>query len=528
VALTVIGLNATRGPAWLDCADPDYVYLLNGMLIAAGDVAPYSDHPGTTLHLVHGAAIAILHHFRGIGSVTEDVVTRPEFYLRVLNGTWAFLVCLGLFWLGAAVLKRTGALWLAVLAQATPMLSTANIEALYRVNPEPAMLGLGLVILALVFWGGPEWTSGWRRLVWAVVAGGLAGFGLGMKLSFLPVVLVAVGGVVGLGYQVFCLVVASGVFGALVYSPFVNTGNYIFRFGGELLRGTQQYAGTSGAVTWVTLANTFWEWVLSVAAAEWPILCVLATGTAVLVWCLKSRSQTAADPELRWQLRTLAFMVVAGVLQMALAFKGLNLALRYLVPAWSMAGGTLALCLLVVVRLRPEWRPRRPRLAAATLVVLVIAVAAVRALTCGQELTAARERGLAAGCRLTQEFPRHRVVQYAGVPSVEVALAFGNLWSRRRLSEELCRAYPEYVFFNLTSGWLEDFSGPVDPKTVFDGTAAVLLWGGAESRLETSRWAQQMFSVGGQYVYRVDPAIVAMLSATSATPGEPGRDSVTQ
>lgn len=522
VILVAAGLRNARGPAWLACSDPDYVYLLNGALIASGDVAPYSDHPGTTLHLVHGAAIAVVHSLCGGGSITEDVLRRPEFYLDALNGIWILLVSLGSLCAGLAIFRRTGSLWLAVLVQMTPFLSAANVQALYRVNPEPAMLGLGQVVLALVFWGRPEWVHSWRRPVWAAAIGTLAGLGVGMKLTFLPVLIVAAVAVEGLAYQALCLVVAASVFGILVYCPCVGTGEYIFKFGGMVLRGTGQYAGAGGGtMTWGTFLDTMQAWGLRVVAAEWPILLVVAGGVAVLVSRLLTPRLEPADRERRWQVRTLAVLVCAELLQVALAAKGLNMAIRYLVPAWSLVGGTLVLSVLVSAELRPDWRRRlRGRI---TLVLIAVAMtgAAVRLLACGKELGAGCESGLAASRRLALEFPNSRVVQYAGAPSVERALEFGNNWAWKLLSDDLTRVYPKYVFFNLDSGWLENFSGTVDPAAVFDGTSDVLLWGGAEPRLETCRWTRQLFAVNNQYVYRVDPGIVSILPPPLSSPPAP-------
>ncbi len=90
--LASIFLHA-KGPYWLGTSsDPDYPYLFNALLIDQGQPPEHIDHPGTPVQLWVAGALKITHFAVGRGSLVNDVLTRPEFYLKVAN--WTFLAAL--------------------------------------------------------------------------------------------------------------------------------------------------------------------------------------------------------------------------------------------------------------------------------------------------------------------------------------------------------------------------------------------------------------------------------------------------
>lgn len=71
------------GPFYLNRIDPEFPYLVNGLNCARLDFSRigHIDHPGTPFQLLTGIFIRITYWIAGQGTVVEDVITRPEFYL---------------------------------------------------------------------------------------------------------------------------------------------------------------------------------------------------------------------------------------------------------------------------------------------------------------------------------------------------------------------------------------------------------------------------------------------------------------
>ena len=89
-----------NGPFYLTRIDPDYVYLLNGLNsgIFRFDRIGHVDHPGTPFQIFLGASIDLIHMFSGRGNVVEDVLTRPEFYMRNSSHILAIVFAFFLLW----------------------------------------------------------------------------------------------------------------------------------------------------------------------------------------------------------------------------------------------------------------------------------------------------------------------------------------------------------------------------------------------------------------------------------------------
>ena len=75
-----------KGPYYLgENSDPEYVYLFNALNIAQFEAPRHTDHPGTTMQLLGATVIRGSYYFAGGDNLVEDVLSRPEHYLRLMN-----------------------------------------------------------------------------------------------------------------------------------------------------------------------------------------------------------------------------------------------------------------------------------------------------------------------------------------------------------------------------------------------------------------------------------------------------------
>jgi hypothetical protein len=154
-------------------ADPDYGYLLNSLNVLSLRSPAHTDHPGTTLHLWGAIVIGAVWLARWTFVQTPlqlDVVLYPEFYLWCINTTLAALIGGAIFAVGLTFYASTKSLATAAAAQATSLISLPVMLALPRVAPEPLLLCLTLILVALV---APVIVAGARETRGRVITAGI-------------------------------------------------------------------------------------------------------------------------------------------------------------------------------------------------------------------------------------------------------------------------------------------------------------------------------------------------------------------
>lgn len=121
--------------------DSTYIYLINGMNIAGGNFAiGHYDNPGTTAHWLAGIIIFIAHLFIGKNSVSQDVLSNPELYLKICGGVCVCLLILSVFASGRLIFKNTNNLYSALFFQLIPVSSYLATLYMVRICPEYLML----------------------------------------------------------------------------------------------------------------------------------------------------------------------------------------------------------------------------------------------------------------------------------------------------------------------------------------------------------------------------------------------------
>lgn len=176
----------SSGPFYLTRIDPDYVYLLSGMNCSDlhFDRIGHIDHPGTPFQIFLGILIRIIHVFSGQGIIVDDVLTRPEHYMRLSSHILGILLFILMIYSGysRAHKGKTQALTL----QSSVFLSSVIADLSIRIMPDRFgfMLTFLMVTLLLKYMDVKDKNS--KKLVLGV--GLLTGLAIATKILFLPII----------------------------------------------------------------------------------------------------------------------------------------------------------------------------------------------------------------------------------------------------------------------------------------------------------------------------------------------------
>lgn len=319
VAYWIIG--SLKGPYyWTPNQDPDYHYLGNSLNIANLLAPQHIDHPGTPLQILGGVVLRTIHWIQslfkpGIASLTEEVLTHPEFYLNAIYCTLLVLTTLILFAVGMIAFRLCRNLFFSLILQLTPFLTILSSVGLEpsRVAPETLLFCISqLLVLLLLYY---LYTDQAAQSRWFPLSlGMLFGIGMATKVSFLPM-LVFFLLIQGLSRKVLALVTAIGSF-VIATLPIVTQYPRLFDWIFRLATHMSSYGnGKQGLVEWSKFSKR-----LSIIAGENPVFFWLTVLLTIL--CITSflfgRSRSGYVTSLDSGIPFQKLWKVAGVTVLAL------------------------------------------------------------------------------------------------------------------------------------------------------------------------------------------------------------------
>lgn len=176
-------------PVWASYPDPGYQYLLSGVVVIDGGTPLHNDHPGTSVQWIIGITEWLLHQVSGVGSLTENVVARPEYYSQWVGAGLALLYLSSLIFIAWRLLTTFGLLpslaFQLVMLWGLPLFSVAR----FKLMPETIALTCAILVLGVL----APVMSGKRTplSVAAVISLGIiSAIGLTAKILFVPVLFV--------------------------------------------------------------------------------------------------------------------------------------------------------------------------------------------------------------------------------------------------------------------------------------------------------------------------------------------------
>jgi hypothetical protein len=468
--IAALQLTKSAGPQWLGSnSDPCYPYLLNSLLILKGEPPFHTDHPGTTTQLF-GAACLRLSSSKTRERLINDVLDHPETYIKRVHRALLFVTAF-ILWTIALVVSILSRDVLKGLALQIPVFFFPTIFH-YTISFTSDLTEIGLAvgaagICALLF---TENLSGSRTLLQGLL-GMICGLGMVTKLTFFPVILVALICVRSWkGLAAFALTSLATV--ALVLIPVYPEFPRIARWIADLATHSGYYG--TGEVGFVRADHYLID--LEILARGEPLFLVVSIGSLLLaaivtLFANKTAQRKKAFSSLPWMF-ALTMMQAIGFLLVAK-----HASVHYLIPLYL----TLSLNLILLIKTIGTIRQGMVRRGILVLLCALLIAGGVsaggRTIDVNEALRRTRIEQLEI-YRIARLSPfSARRVDYYRSPTPEFALCFGNDFARRGFSERLKRRFPTALFFNIFNGKFENFDTFIDPPAIFSKNPRLFFFG---------------------------------------------------
>ena len=451
LVISVLLVNA-QGPYYLGMNnDPEYCYLFNSLNILKLKMPGHTDHPGTTLQefgaLVVSADWLIRSAAGNRESVFTSVLSHPESYLRDTNYTLVVAIAGSLFWAGLAILRSTGSVIAALLAQSSLFLFPDLVVSLSRVSPEPLLIATGFTLLALI---APILYGEQRDR--ALLAGALVGFGLVTKVTFFPWIVV---GLMFRGRSRILFAVSMALTGLILLFPIFPALPRVARWLVSLALHSEKYG--SGPVG-LPAMNQVLDHARKFFYFE-PALGLLLAFYAAIIVAIGLVGNRRREPRVRATQIIVAVALSAILIQILITLK--HFESRYTVPSLVLACGLNS---LVFVSLSAhDVRPAMQRIAGlVALVIFGVGIVWTKNRV-DQSMLQAHAHVLAAD-RLAQdrsEHPECFVIGYYRSSLPSFALNFGSEFSAGVHGALLSKLYSDQIAYNKFDGVFWSYSlGP--------------------------------------------------------------------
>ncbi len=495
----VLWIERAKGPFWLGSnSDPDYAYLLNALSLSIAKMPAHTDHPGTTLQALGAVVLRAMHLFIGRTNIVEDVLLRPELYLRAINFTILASFAILQATVGWTARRLGYELSACLLLQAAPLAAFTSVQTLACVNAEallqPVATALTLVILCAL----ARNSTASRGTAWAM--GAIVAAGVVTKVTFAPMLLILFFVLTGWRTRLQGL----GAFVATVLLLLLPVYKLIPRIVGwlwDIATHTGTYgAGATGFADPGIYVKSLWV----IIGQEWAAALIVAASLAVGFAHFFAKEK---EDDARREAAVLGILSLAQVAQFLMVAK--HPARHYLQPSLSLLGLNLFLIFRIASRRFASSR------------TCVIALCTVLALTFFQIWNTATYANDLQGMRLAElktiEFqlrqPDAKVIYHYRSSSLESALAFGNGYAGGRFGRDLHRFYPRALFYSLWHKTYYNFNAEFPPDVVLKWADSEPLFlqgtpfeGGNAQYMPVNVKLERVSDPGPEVLYRVTPA----------------------
>ena len=172
--------------------DPSYQYLFNGLMLIHGSVPEHIDHPGTPLQIWAGIIIIVrwlIELVTGSGlNVFDSVIAYPEIYLQAICGSLVLLNVFANYYLGKRIFASSNNIYLALFIQASIFEFPEFIPRAAYLGAESFLIFASMLLIGvlapIIFQKDPAKIKFSNREVY--FSGMISGFGLAVKLNFIP------------------------------------------------------------------------------------------------------------------------------------------------------------------------------------------------------------------------------------------------------------------------------------------------------------------------------------------------------
>ena len=466
--------NLLIGTYSLRNMDPEYIYFISGLGISNGHLhLGHFDNPGTPLQMLIAATYRIFYVFRpGDNTFLEDVFIHSDHYLNMANHVTTLLVSVVLFIGGIQALKITGNIAYALMLQTAPFYSEITYDIAGRLIPE-LLMPIPVVIFTLIFLKHiyeKEEVTPFNKLVFLALT---AGFGLSIKMTFLPFWVVPLFIIIGWKKRLIYMGLSVLAF-LLIAMPVTLEIDIFYRWMRDLFIHSGTYG--SGSANFID-PESFMQNLTQLWRSTTTLFYLLLILAGAMILHLFLAKKETSDKRL---VLLTAGLLLAILLQLFISTK--HYAYRYIIPTLAFMPLAGILTFELLNRLRPS-RFNKYLIIAITMLAFIpgtkkqIVSAQIRTKGIGEEMARKRKTWHHAQA-LPDDIIKIIVSQAYGAPFQDYVIAYSTAWAGPRMKdyrEVLARLYPDSYMYNTWDDNIKAFGEPFDAqKIAMEGKPVVL------------------------------------------------------
>jgi hypothetical protein len=519
ITFLLIGLNFNR--TWYG-GDPEYAYLMNGINIATLHSVGHTDNPGTPVQMYSALVLRIAHvlNFSEKRDLQTAVLSDPDHYVEIERKVMIALNSLMLLLLGMISLLLVRNIWLSLLLQATPFISSNLLEAAFtKVSPEP-MLILLVMIFILVILSFYATTEEKKRHAW--IFGIITGAGLAIKATFLPLALLPLLLLTRKQNKLIYLLSVIPAF-VLFTIPAIPEYPHMAKWFLGLSTHTGTYGtGSSGIVDFSAYFASLPLIIRNNLAMSFSVLSSITLGIIFIIR-LGFKGVIRNKPA-RFAL-SIAIVQMLGILMVAKHYH----ANHYLIPCISLSG-LVWIFIIYSLRDKPSFIPDQlgKYLAPAILIIFFGFSVSNRnylvAANNGYKIS--NEELTQVETRLNTEFSDYvKAYYYPMYVNRYSALRWGSVYSRQLHLDALMTLYPKGLFYDLRINRFQLWEATISAEDLVNEYGSnILLVGGPLSEIELENISKSglkllpLYTGRVQAFYKVDTSASALFSDIGIKP----------
>ena len=435
--------------------DPEYAYLMNGLMINNCDYVGHTDNPGTTVQSYSALVLRIAHQFGFKNDLQTDVLKNPDHFIETGRKGLTIINAFFFILLGFLIFHFTKNVWLSLIIQITPYLSSNLLEhAWARFSPEPMLvITTNMMIIAIISHYFSK-NRNWKYFSW--IFGAIAGFGMATKVTFLPILIIPIFILANRQMKInyFKAILSSFVFFTIPAIPvYPQMLKWFFR----LFTHTGVYG--SGGSGLIDPAKYFNDLLLIFKNNIALTSCITVSLVSIVVLILKKSLKVWFEENNKVKYMFALFTAqLTGVLMVAKHYH----ANHYLIPVNALCGLSLIFLILMATDLNFSKK-------LVVILPLIITIIMITGSSFNIPYMKYADKGYANSNEetiildkmLKADFEGYVKVNYIDRINKYSALKYGNAYSRQKFNTALTDLYPDGLFYNPNNNSLQNWENDI-------------------------------------------------------------------
>lgn len=457
-AVYSFALKNAEGPNYnYGQADPSYVYLINSLTMSNFEGSGHTDHPGTPLQIAGAVILKTYFAFtHEKDNITEDVIYRPETYLRVFDHTIIILNVIGLFLAGLVVLLIFKNVLPAMIFQCIPFVSINILEVFSLIKTENFAFVFIVLQIALILKYVYD-THSSEKKYYLYISGILCGLILATKISFLCILFLPLIIFPDFKKKIVFILIVSLTF-VISVLPVISNMEYFLNWVSSLLIHSGRYG--KGGSTFIDISE-FFRNILKISFNEkffiFTYLMILIT--TVFIILRRNKIKELISPKESKFCMAIFFAMSVHILMVAKHYSS-----RYMFPALLLSVPALFVSADIFYKMYFK------KFGIKYLYVGMLGFLLLFGFYNGRKQLA-KSRNLQSECLKVTEFlstnyPGASVILSVGITSESASLIFAYFYSpedsRVELKKYIVQRFPELVWYDVFNEKLIPFTDKIE------------------------------------------------------------------